>query len=306
MALPAMPQTTSIPDTQFEQILINEGIDSDGTINGQVLTSDIVGVLSLNLQFVHDLTGLQDFAALESLELNDGGAGWPNEITVDLTANTNLKHVEIWSFEGLSKLDLTGLSNLEELWVWESQGDVQTMFIDSLNLSTNTNINKISLGTMGYLQHINLQNGNNTNMLNFELSLARDSQGTPPFPNLPMCIKVDDAAVAIANTAPYDSWTIYDIAPTFYDTGVCTLSVKNVEAMELALYPNPATELFRINSQKEIETITIHIYNLQGKLVKSFSEIQQNYAVADLAEGMYFVQIQSAENQQQVLKLMKE
>lgn len=62
-------QTTAIPDINFEQILINEGIDSDGTINGQVLTSDIVGVLHLDLLFVYDLTGLQDFVALESLEL---------------------------------------------------------------------------------------------------------------------------------------------------------------------------------------------------------------------------------------------
>lgn len=292
-------QTTAIPDTQFEQILINEGIDSDGTVNGQVLTSDIVGVLSLNLHFVHDLTGLQDFAALESLKLNEGGV-WANEINVDLTANTNLKNVEIWSFAGLSKLDLTGLTSLEELFLWESQGDVMTMPIDSLDFSTNTNIKKIDLGTMFFLQNINLQNGNNVNMQNFELYL---SIAEMPKPGRPMCIKVDNATAAIANNAPYSTWVVDGISPTFYDTGVCTLSVKDVETTEFALYPNPATELFQINSQQEIETI--HIYDLQGKLVKSFSETQENYAVADLAEGVYFVQIQTAENQKKLLKFVK-
>lgn len=296
-------QTTSIPDSQFEQILINEGIDSDATINGQVLTSDIDTVVNLNLQSVHDLTGLQDFVALESLILDDGGVSWPNEIKVDLTANTNLKHVEIWSFEGLSKLDLTGLTSLEELILWESQGDVQTMVIDSLDISTNTSINKISLGTMGYLQHINLQNGNNANMLNFELYLARDSQGTPPFPDLPMCIKVDDAAAAMTNTAPYDSWIIDDIDPTYYDSGQCVLSVNDVEALEVVLYPNPATKAFTINSDQTVKSVGI--YDLQGKLIKNFAQPQENYPVTDLAKGIYLIKIQSFGNQKLILKFIK-
>jgi len=57
-------QTTSIPDQNFEQHLINEGIDSDGTINGQVLTSDIAPVLTLNLVNINDLTGLENFIAI--------------------------------------------------------------------------------------------------------------------------------------------------------------------------------------------------------------------------------------------------
>jgi hypothetical protein len=300
IALPAIAQTTAIPDTQFEQILINEGIDSDGTINGQVLTSDIVGVLNLNLQDVQDLTGLQDFAALESLILDEGGPG--SDLTVDLTANTNLKKVEIWSFAGLSKLDLTGLISLEELILHELQGDVITMSIDSLDLSTNTNIKKIDLGVVEYLQTINLQNGNNVNMLNFELYLYQGSPGPFPTPR-PMCIKVDDATAATANNPPYDSWIIHDIDPTFYDTGVCTLSTTNVEALAVALHPNPVSEVFRINSQQDIKRI--NIYDLQGKLVKSYAKPQGNYPVADLAKGMYFVEVQSIENQKQLLKLVK-
>jgi len=46
-------QTIVIPDANFEQILINIGIDSDGAVNGQILTSDIDGVTAtdvLNIQ----------------------------------------------------------------------------------------------------------------------------------------------------------------------------------------------------------------------------------------------------------------
>ncbi|HET8810496.1 MAG TPA: T9SS type A sorting domain-containing protein [Flavobacteriaceae bacterium] len=298
-------QTTNIPDTQFEQILINEGIDSDGTINGQVLTSDIVGVLNLNLQQVQDLTGLQDFTALESLTLYEGGS-FNGPVTLDLTANTNLKKLEIYSFSQLSKLKLTGLTNLEELILSELQGDVITMEIDSLDLSTNTNINKVNLGVMDFLQTINLQNGNNANMLNFELELVQaGSQGPldPPPSDRPMCIKVDDATAAMANTTPYDSWIIYEIAPTFYDTGQCVLSVNDFETIEVALFPNPATELFRVKSQQNIKTLTI--YDLQGNLVKHYTQAQESYSVAGITKGLYLLKVQTLGNQKQFLKFIK-
>ena len=42
-------QTTTIPDTNFEQVLIDLGIDSDRVINNSVLTSDAASVSSLNV-----------------------------------------------------------------------------------------------------------------------------------------------------------------------------------------------------------------------------------------------------------------
>ena len=56
-------QITNIPDSQFEQALIDQNIDSDGIVNGQVLTSDVNSLISLYLDnyFLSDLTGLQDF-----------------------------------------------------------------------------------------------------------------------------------------------------------------------------------------------------------------------------------------------------
>jgi hypothetical protein len=255
------------------------------------LTSDIVGVLQLNLQWVQDLTGLQDFAALETLKLAEGGVGWPNEIQVNLTANINLKKVEIKSFEGLSTLDLTGLTGLEELILRELQGDVMTMPIDSLDLSTNTNIDKVDLGAMHNLRVINLQNGNNANMLNFILSLSIDFQGSPPW-KVPMCIKVDDAAAAMANTTPYDSWTIYDIDPTFYDTGICTLSINDIKAAEVALFPNPVTDFLNIQG---IQPQKIELYNLQGKKIKSISADLERIDMRELSPGMYFVKLYGKE-----------
>ena len=57
----------SIPDIQFETKLIEQGIDSDGTINQQMLKSDAeaVSILDLNLSNnfgkISDLTGIEGF-----------------------------------------------------------------------------------------------------------------------------------------------------------------------------------------------------------------------------------------------------
>lgn len=113
-------QTTAIPDPYFEQALIDLGIDSDGTINGQVLTSDIETVIVLDLfnHIVLDLTGLEDFAALEYLDVSNS---------------------ELWD------LDVSNNIQLKELYFESQQGGFTNMFT-SLDLSNNVNL-EILVGT---------------------------------------------------------------------------------------------------------------------------------------------------------------
>lgn len=61
-------QYTPIPDANFEQALIDFGIDS-GPIDGQVLTSSAASVISLNISTrgITNLTGIQDFVSLKEL-----------------------------------------------------------------------------------------------------------------------------------------------------------------------------------------------------------------------------------------------
>ena len=62
-------QVTLIPDNRFEQRLINLNIDSDGIINGQILTTDAHSITDLNLRSIgaSNLNGLEDFVNLEKL-----------------------------------------------------------------------------------------------------------------------------------------------------------------------------------------------------------------------------------------------
>ncbi|PZW38777.1 putative secreted protein (Por secretion system target) [Mesonia algae] len=280
-------QTTSIPDQNFEQYLIDEGIDSDGTINGQVLTSDIASVLTLNLVNINDLTGLENFIALEEVRISNGGQ--PNvNLDIDLTSNSNLEKIIIIKFAGLTNLDITGLINLEELSVSDVSDAPPVMMLDEVDLSTNSNIKSLTLINC-FIDKINLKNGNNHNMTNFELT-AFIAGPEPQDTSLDaFCAEVDDASAATANMSPYNTWIVYGSA-SYYDQGECMLSLNKSSKIEVTLFPNPVQNSFQIKTSEEIERV--QIFSNEGKKVTYFGS-QSKYDISQLPTGMYFVKIQS-------------
>jgi hypothetical protein len=99
----SISQTTAIPDPNFEQALIDLGIDSDGLINGQVLTSDINIITNLDVsnKNIADLTGIEDFIALTDLWCQN------NQLTnLTVSQNTNLE-VLLISNNQLTNLDIS-------------------------------------------------------------------------------------------------------------------------------------------------------------------------------------------------------
>lgn len=81
-------EVTLIPDPNFEQALIDLGIDSDTTINGRVFTADIESITSLNVadKNISDLTGINDFSSLTSLDCENN-----NLNSLNLLQNTALQ-----------------------------------------------------------------------------------------------------------------------------------------------------------------------------------------------------------------------
>lgn len=106
-----------IPDIIFETKLIEQGIDSDGIINQQILKTDAEAVNSLNLSFsgegeISDMTGIEGFINLTYL------SAVQNAFTeIDLSSNTlldtlrlqgnNLGSFDISNNPKLILLDLT-------------------------------------------------------------------------------------------------------------------------------------------------------------------------------------------------------
>ncbi len=125
-------QYTSIPDINFENKLIELGIDS-GTADGQVLTSSIASVTSLNIErsSISDLTGIENFTSLEILSASR------NSITnVNLSKNINLAYLYLDNNQ-LTAIDLSANTALKRL-------DCQKNKLSSLDISNNINLTSLN------------------------------------------------------------------------------------------------------------------------------------------------------------------
>ncbi|QRM88679.1 T9SS type A sorting domain-containing protein [Lacinutrix sp. WUR7] len=128
-------QYTAIPDPAFEQILINNSTDSEGTLDGQVLTSDLTMVNSLNISNsnISDLTGIQDFIALTSLEARNASI-----INLDVSGLVNLRELILAFTYTLETLNVNGCTGLVNL-------DIKITGLNILDLSTCTSLETIDM-----------------------------------------------------------------------------------------------------------------------------------------------------------------
>ena len=180
---------TTIPDSVFEQELINLGYDT-APIDGQVPTDNISGITVLNVGYgnITDLTGIEDFISLTELNCRN------NDITsLDLSNNTALIQLNCKENTVLASLNVSNNIALTYLMCQDNQ-------LTSLDVSNNTNLYNFYCGE-STLTSLNLRNGNNTQLTNFN---AVDS------PNL-TCIYVDDTNWSTTN------WTNIDANSTFVE-----------------------------------------------------------------------------------------
>lgn len=173
-------QTTNIPDQVFEQHLIDEGIDSDGVINGQVLTNDISGVESLDLSWKNltDLTGIEAFQSLKILDIS-------------------YSYLDYYS----TPLDLSALISLEELYMDADKDDI-SLFVGRLLLNNNPNLQMIESTGNWSLNSIDLT-GSDLTLTNLEISVYRDPTETGD-----LCIQVTNPSQAVAGQGNYTNWVV--------------------------------------------------------------------------------------------------
>jgi hypothetical protein len=226
-------QLTMIPDANFEQKLINLGYDN-GAINGSVYTAliDTVTILDVSVSSISDLTGIEAFTALTSLECHHNQLTSLNLsqntdltllncsinglTTLDVSQNTALTYLDC-SINGFTSLDV---SNNTDLWMLYCSSnnltslDVSTNtsltgldcsynLLPSLDVSQNTNLTSFGCWN-NQLTSLDLRNGNNTNITSFWVGNN---------PNL-TCINVDDFQYSLFN------WI--NIDPQHYFSNNCT------------------------------------------------------------------------------------
>jgi plastocyanin len=225
---PAPVAYTNILDENFEQALIDEGIDD--VLDGQVLTSSVNTVERLEISELEiaDLTGIEDFTSLSYLECGD------NSLTsIDLSQNIALDTLVLY-YNEIASLDLSNNVQLKALACSDNQlisldlsnntlldyVDCSGNQLSSLDLSNNTQLVHIeaydnqllSMDVSGnselifadfeynQLSCLNLKNGNNTNFI--ELWTQYNTNLT--------CIEVDDSVYSNTNWIDNDDFYIGD------------------------------------------------------------------------------------------------
>jgi len=133
----ANAQYTSIPDANFEQALINQNIDSEGILDGQILTADAEATTNFtdlhnpfqepNSTRINNLIGIEAFTALVILRVKGHRLA-----SVDLSSNLELKNLQL-DDNRLTSLDLTNNTLIEYLSVTNNE-------LTSINTSSCINL----------------------------------------------------------------------------------------------------------------------------------------------------------------------
>lgn len=162
-------QYTNIPDVAFEQALLDLGYDSEGTLDGRILTVDIQGRTDLVIvnKGIQDLTGIEAFEALKYLNANQNSIA-----TIDLS---NLSNLEVLSLEdnGLQSLDLSANVELRNLTLNRNN-------LNQLNLTNNPALQSIIIRD-NFLESIDLSQ--NVNLVDIQI-LNNQLQGIDLSANL--------------------------------------------------------------------------------------------------------------------------
>ena len=256
-------QITAIPDQYFEQALIDKGIDSDGIINGQVLTSDINTVTELILGFnfiVDDITGIEDFTALEVLDV---------------------------SFSNLNVLELSNNIQLRELYCSSSDAGPSMLFT-SLDLSNNVNLEVLFANGLWDLEYLNLKNGNNSMLTT--LILDGEFEGDLFLLEDLHCVIVDDPEAASSPVLPYSSWFIY--ADFIYSID-CILGVVSYSLNDINVYPNPVNDALYIDNYENFNIEKLVIYDISGKELLTFKDNFNQIDLSTLTPGLLFLKIET-------------
>ncbi|WKW46217.1 T9SS type A sorting domain-containing protein [Myroides sp. JBRI-B21084] len=282
-------QVTLIPDTTFENYLVYWGYDTDGLINGQILTTDALNVTELdfinkspnNISYI-DLTGFNNFLNLETLKTRSNGT------TISFANLTNLRKIFLENYDLIS-FDATPLSDLEELELESTSLDVPPRKIRELDFNNSPNFKYLYVRELAYLERINLRN-NQANAVSIILSGGAD-------PNL--CIEVDNYIAATNGLPPYNNWSItwdgVNNYTNFYFSDVCALSIEKFVNENFKIYPNPATQ-YVVLEQKTTEGVNlqaVQILDSSGKLIRTVKENFNYIDVSTLSKGMYLFVIQT-------------
>jgi hypothetical protein len=248
-------QQTYVPDDAFEQALIYLGYDT--VLDNYVTTANINGVTFLELsmivvaQYISDLTGIEDFTALENLDCRG---------------------------TQLTSLDLSNNTALTELACGSFLGSIGGNQLTSLDLSNNTALTMLRCDN-NQLTCLNLKNGNNINMTVFQATNN---------PNL-TCIEVDDSAYSTTNWTDIGSQTSFSTNCNYPANCFSTPTSLQENTNNISLFPNPTNDLIALDINGYNGSVNVEVFDLSGRLLKSTNNT--TVSLKDYTKGIYVFKI---------------
>lgn len=318
--LSSYSQFTAVPDPNFENYLEQHGMGDGVSGNGLVLTSNIntVTELLVNALNISDLTGIEDFIALERL-----GCAFNNLTTLDLSNNHQLIEMGCTA-NSLTSLNITQSPNLEILYCDEN-------FLTELDLTQNPNLVEVYCdwnmltglditqnpdlfllwcdhnfieGFFDTSQNIELNYftclDNNITGFNLTQNINLETFGAPsnPIQELDVrngnneimqtfdvtdsdglkCILVDDASANYLEDWLKDPYTTFVNNQQECDA----LGVADIESQNFTIYPNPASkEVFLRLKNNVDDSLVVTITNSHGQVLERKKQFE-NTAVITL------------------------
>lgn len=193
---------------------------------------------------------------------------------IDTDGDGEIQYSEAENFDGYLEVSNKNISNFGglEAFINVSGLNVSQNSMHYLDLSSNIAIESIIFSNNTLLENVNLRNGNNIAIQNF--------QGTS-CPNLTY-ICVDDVLYATNNFVNVDPQVVF--------TDDCTLSnTEFILAENIKFYPNPISSILNIKTSSSFSFEKSKIYSTLGKLILETSERQIN--LETLTSGIYFVEV---------------
>ncbi len=292
---------TEIPDINFENYLeangMGDGIDSNQTVN----TLNIEDVINLDIsnKGIQDITGIQDFSALDTFYCEYNSID-----SVNLSSNSNLEYLDCsqnnldylnvsnntelkflkCSSNSLSELDVSNNILLEKLYC---SGNLFT----ELNFDVNNNLSVLNVTNCSYLNFIHIQNGAN-NLLSGAVDVIYPNFNAGSDPNL-SCIYVDNASDATQGINDYQDWMVNNNTHFVETENQCDLFTQVEEISNLSdilIYPNPTKNYFIIDTKYQINEI--NIYNQLGELILNKTNTKK-VDLSKFEKGIYIVKIKT-------------
>ena len=258
----------NIPDIHFETKLIEQGIDSDGIINQQILKSDAEAVSKLNLNLsadfgeIVDLTGIEGFVNITLLS-----AARQKIKSVDLSFNTKLDTLFLYG-NHLTNIDISNNSNLILL-------DIQSNELSSINgLSKLLHLKKINLSYNNF-EEISIKNKSIEDLLiSDNLLRSIDTNDALNLKNVILTLnqltKVDFSSNTLLETLLISGNKLQDInienntsLTHLYSSNNLLTSLdvsNNQELIDLRVDRNLNLTCIKISSSQEISTVSISEY----------------------------------------------